>query len=355
MSPQRLTHTPNHRDCPACNRRKERIVDPKAFGKLTFAVAAPMWLEEHRSDIAEKTHYDYEYYIRSLCKFFGELTLEEIHIGHIGTYQEERKATAGPSCINHELNTLKQVLVRAKLWDSIRGYKPLKVGKSDVGRAMEPADEERLFRTASTSYRWKIAYWCSILTATTTIGPTEISHLHFGDVDLASRPGAPLGTLHVHDGLKNGYRERLVPLNESSRWAMKQILDRYFKRCTKLRIQPNRQHYILMGRGRNTPFDPWKPMGSWKKAWCALRIAAGLPTLRRYDLRHHAITKLMEDPNISEQTIEDMAGHALRSSMKKLYSHIRIAPKTEATTKLELKLPPAAETAERISQAAQGD
>ena len=82
-----------------------------------------------------------------------------------------------------------------------------------------------------------------------------------------------------------------------------------------------------------------RPIGSWKKAWGALRQAADLPSLRMYDLRHHAITKLMEDPQISEQTVEEMAGHALSSRMKKRYSHIRLAPKADAVAKLELPLP----------------
>jgi integrase len=79
-------------------------------------------------------------------------------------------------------------------------------------------------------------------------------------------------------------------------------------------------------------------MGSWKKAWRSLRTRAKMPTLRMYDLRHHVITKLMEDPEISEQTVEEMAGHALSSRMKKRYSHIRMKPKSEATAKLELTL-----------------
>jgi hypothetical protein len=42
-------------------------------------------------------------------------------------------------------------------------------------------------------------------------------------------------------------------------------------------------------------------MDSWKKAWYALRAEAGkkfprLAKLRRYDLRHHSLTRLMEDP-----------------------------------------------------------
>jgi integrase len=307
---------------------------------MTFATAAPIWLAEHSPKIAHKTFTDYEYYIRMLGRFFAELRLDEIHVGHLQAYADERAQTAGPSCINHELNTAKQIIARAGLWTEIEKlYRPLQVPRCDVGQAMEPDAERNLFAVASTEPRWKVAYFCSILTATTTAGPSEITHLHVNDIELTESAGAPMGMLRIRDGLKNGHRERIVPLNGSSQWAAGQLLKRYYKICRSAKIEPNPEHYLLPGRTRSSPYDPWKPMGSWKKAWGSLRKMAGVPTLRMYDLRHHAITKLMEAAEISEQTIEEMAGHALSSRMKKRYSHIRMKPKSDATAKLELTLP----------------
>ena len=37
-----------------------------------------------------------------------------------------------------------------------------------------------------------------------------------------------------------------------------------------------------------------------------------------YDLRHHAITALLENPHVSEETVEAIAGHISRE-MKKRY------------------------------------
>ena len=334
-----LTHSPNHLHCPACNEYLVRVQAPAVVGKMRFSVAAPLWLADHKAAIAAKTHADYEFFIRCLNRFFGELPLEAIHMGHMNAYVAERSATVGACSINHELNTLKQVLECAGEWSEIaKFYKPMKVPKSTVGQALEPKDEDRLFRVASTNHRWQIAYWSSVLTATTTAGPGEISHLHLNDISFVEDAGGCLGTLRVRDGLKNGFRERLLPLNSSSRWAIGQILRRYEKLCKRLGIATDPEHYILPGRKQSAPYDPTKPMGSWKHAWNSLREAAELPKLRMYDLRHHAITKLMEDPDISERTVEEMAGHALSSRMKKRYSHIRLRPKAEATNKLELNL-----------------
>lgn len=335
-----LLHTPHHHDCPACREYLQRAQAAPVHASMTFATAAPIWLAEHGAVIGHKTFSDYEYYIRTLTRFFGELRLDEIHAGNFQAYAEERAETAGPSCINHELNTVKQVLQRVGLWTEIEKlYRPLKLERCNVGQAMEPEAERHLFVVASTEPRWKVAYFCSILTATTTAGPSEITHLHVNDIDLAESAGAPMGTMRIRDGLKNGHRERIVPLNASSQWAMGQLLKRYYKLCRRAKIDPDPEHYLLPGRTRSSSYDPWKPMGSWKKAWGSLRKKAGMPTLRMYDLRHHAITKLMEAAEISEQTIEEMAGHALSSRMKKRYSHIRMKPKSDATAKLELTLP----------------
>jgi integrase len=333
-------HTLKHRNCPICAGNLERVQKAPLLPGMTFSEAAPLWLAEHKSGIEHKTFTDYEYYIRGLSRFFGDLQLDEIHAGHLKSYADEREATAGASCINHEINTVKQILSRAELWTAIaKFYTPLKIAEPTVGQAMEPAAEQLLFEVASTEPRWRVAYFCSILTATTTTGPGEITHLHVNDIDFGESPGAPMGTLRVRDGLKNGYRARIVPLNESSRWAAGQLLNRHFKILHRLKLESNDEHFLLPGRTRRSPYNPWKPMGSWKKAWGSLRAKAGMPTLRMYDLRHHALTKLMEDAEVSEGTIEEMAGHALSSRMKKRYSHIRMKPKSDATAKLELKLP----------------
>jgi len=70
-----------------------------------------------------------------------------------------------------------------------------------------------------------------------------------------------------------------------------------------------------------------------------IREAAHLPKLRMYDLRHHAITALLENPDISEETVEDIAGHVSRR-MKKRYSHIRMEYKRAAVEAIMAKRKP---------------
>jgi hypothetical protein len=48
-----------------------------------------------------------------------------------------------------------------------------------------------------------------------------------------------------------------------------------------------------------------------------------------YSFRHHAITKLLENPDVSEETAKAIAGH-ISHRMEKRYSHIRIQQKRAA-------------------------
>ena len=72
-------------------------------------------------------------------------------------------------------------------------------------------------------------------------------------------------------------------------------------------------------------------MGSYRKAWEALRKEASkkfaaLAHVRRYDLRHTALTMMAEDPNVDAPTLKKIAGHGPGSKMIEThYFHQSIA------------------------------
>jgi integrase len=334
-------HTPGHVNCQLCETSRRKHIPSGAFAELTFEAAAPLWLAKHRDEIAEKTIHDYEYYLRSLTKFFGDLKLSAIHLGHIEQYQEWRQTartdengrewTAGPSAINHEVNTLAQILGVPGLWKELaKFYRPLKQPKSRVGKALADVDQERkLFAVAASNPRWKLAYWASLLTANTGAGPNEIRHLRLCDLNLESKPPY----ISIREGLKNEFRERTLPLNDSALWAVKQIL----KRAQRIGAAEPEDHLMPhRARSGGAGWDFGTPIGSWKKAWHALRAQAGMPTLRMYDLRHHALTKLFECPEVSGEVATDIMGHE-DIKMSRHYSHIRLKIKEKALAAIEVK------------------
>lgn len=328
-------HTKGHLDCPVCDAAKDVMISPSELGRLRFCEAAPLWLQSKTGQVAPRTLSDYGYWINYLGKFFNELPLGKIHPGHLEHYQKERVLVAGPVCINHEIGVLCQILKRSGLWAEIEPhYRPLKIPKSTRGHALEQHEEEKLFRIASTRPRWKVAYCCMLITANTTAGPGEIRQLRMRDVIL----GAEYPHIRIVEGTKNQHRVRDLPLNEAALWAAQEL----FKRAKEMgAIEP--QHYLLPHRahkgykGGKEP-DPNIPAGSWRRAWENLRAAAGMDSTRLYDLRHHAITRLLEDENVSERTVIEIAGHVSKQMLNR-YSHIRMRTKKEAVDALTRKSP----------------
>lgn len=353
------SHTPGHVDCPACDAVRRRMIEPKFFADLVFPQAAQLWIDSReREGLSPGSLRDYRDCIRRLTQFFSELRLREIHIGHFEHYQNARQEgiegfnKAGASRINHELNTLSQMLQRANLWAAIMPYyRPLRMPRPRVGCALTEEEEKRLFAVASSKPRWKVAYLCSLLTANTTAGPGEIRMLRLMDVHLdPGSHGAPFGLITINLGAKNDYRVRPIPLNRTAHFAVKELL----KRAQELgAVRP--EHYLLPHRAdhgngrRRGDFDPTRPQSSWRTAWDKLRVAANLPHLRQYDLRHHVITRLLEDENVSERTVIELAGHVSKKMLER-YSHIRMRTKLEGVLALEKvselpeKKPPAAST-----------
>jgi integrase len=79
--------------------------------------------------------------------------------------------------------------------------------------------------------------------------------------------------------------------------------------------------------------DFGRPMGSRRKAWLAACKRAGV-SYRWHDLRHTFVSRLAENPNVSEQTIRALAGHVSRQMLEH-YSHIRSQAKVAAIRCLE--------------------
>jgi integrase len=240
-------------------------------------------------------------------------------------YVARRKADGvGNRTVNIEVEVLRRVLKQFKLWHLVgEDYKPLPEPK-DIGRALTPEQELKLFTAASSRSEWCVAFWASLITANTTAGGCEIRNLRLRDIDLAAR------TLYVTVG-KNRFRVRAIPLNRTATWALERLLDRAHKLGA---TDPD--HYLIPRRVAGQQHDPTKPPSrwAWRRAWRSLTRECGLAGLRPHDLRHHAITKLAESSEASEQTIMAIAGHVSREMLEH-YSHIRQEAKRRAVESLD--------------------
>jgi integrase len=298
--------------------------------------AAAAWMEWKRVYMKEKTVSCYESHFKALFKVFGQIKLQDITPNHLRTYQAMRSTnadsiwarTAGPSCINHELNTLSQILRHAKLWVGLADfYQPLKLGRWTPPRVMSPADEGKLFLLAMRNPKWELAFIAVGLTLNTTASGCELRGLqrkHF--VMTAERSDVYIPS----DVVKNEYRARRIPLNPTAKKLAQRALDRAASLGSK-----DPEHYVFPFREKRNNFDPTRPASSsWmRKQFEELRVAAELPWLRPHDLRHQAITKFLENGS-AEETVMAIAGH-VSNQMLKHYSHPRIEAKYDAVLALE--------------------
>lgn len=287
-----------------------------------FRDAADAWLESRRAYLAPRTYRDYQQYIGTLSLFFRELKLGEIYGDDIRNYQRVRSQTACPSRINQECSIIQQMLKRIGRWQEI-DYQALPARRESRGRALSDQQYDRLFRIAKSRPQWEMAYLFAAISVNTTAGPKEIWTLRFQDIDLTE------STIRVQpEGAKNQFRVRVIPLNEIARAAVERALELARKRgCAA----PD--HFLfpfrVQGNSISGVYDPSRHCTTCKSAWRQLTQKAGLDGLRPYDLRHTAITDILQDPDVSEETAKAIAGH-ISQQILKTYSHIRISAKRAA-------------------------
>jgi integrase len=130
--------------------------------------------------------------------------------------------------------------------------------------------------------------------------------------------------------LKVGSRARRIPLNDTARKQFVRAIRRaHYLGSTK----PH--HFLFPKRVRTGVYDPDQPASaSWlRKQWEKLRERSGLEWIRPHDLRHQAITRMLEG-GTDEETAKAVAGH-ISENILSVYSHVRMRAKKAATSILE--------------------
>lgn len=310
-------------------------MDTNNFRELTFDEASPLFIEIKKPYVSARSLLDYKQYQKAMSPFFGGMRLCDINIGNIRGYQSWRKEKAGATRINHEMSFLVMMLKEADCWKTMgTQFKPLPTPRPSMKRLPTAEEEQRLFLIAQTRKRWIVAYCCALLTTNTGAGPGELRHLRVGDIHLKHR------TMHIREGTKNAFRVREVPLNDAALFAAEALIERYKKLVKRNGLMEDPNHFLLphCANTRNGPTDFARPMYGWRRAWDNLRTAAGLPWLKKYTLRSFFATRLLEQPNVSEETVIALMGHCDREMLKR-YSHLRREKKMEAVNAIATVVP----------------
>lgn len=314
---------------PAPRKGAAMLYDRTGFKDLPLQDAITRWFQYKKKYVKDQTIAAYAYYSFGLLKFFGATyVLAEFTPDHWGAYQDWRiENKAAVSVINHEVNMLAQLLKYAGLWaksaDFCR-YLPAQK-RNRRKRVLSPEQEESLFTWASSNPRWEVAYFVILITNNTTASGMEIRNLQLSDLWLDKRPPV----LNIPVG-KNEYRPREIPMNAPALQAVKMAL----QRADRLGChEPS--HYLFPFRIKRNTFDPERPATKSfiRKAWAQLCKAAGMPGLQYRWLRNHCITKMLENPKISQETVQHISGWS-SLAVKEVYSDIRMEAKQSAVEEL---------------------
>jgi integrase len=317
----------------------------------SFDRAADDWYEAVKPHVAERTEAIYGDAVRLHLKpELASLLLCDVDAGRIASYQAKRKAEkASARTLSKELQVLRMILKRHKLWANLQGDVKFEREQDEVGKALSREDEARLLEACAPN---PLLHTVVTLALNTALRKSEIRLLRWNQVDLFKR------TLTVGKSKTEGGSGRPIPLNPPAyaavvKWAGRfpesKAEDYVFPACEDARIDT--QH-----PGQSN-IDPSRPIKAWRTAWrtatrtvecpkCRQRqhpadtcgnpeckadirgLKNPLAGLRFHDLRHTCITKLAEG-QASEQTIMAIAGHVSRKMLEH-YSHIRMEAKRAA-------------------------
>ena len=213
-------------------------------------------------------------------------------------------------------------------------YRPLPMPKTKVRQNMSEEEERRLLKVALDPKmpRRLLAGHCLVVMANTSMGFGELRHLRRQDVFLTEDP--PF--VEVNGGTKNDFRIRSIPLNFLALRSMRFIVKRWEDMGGSEPV-----HYILPHHARRTAQEKaqpghagagplfTEPMAHIYRAARGILKDAGLAHLDPYDMRSHAITKLLSNPEVSDQMYTEIVGH-VGDAMKRRYSKRRMEKKRGA-------------------------
>jgi integrase len=347
-----LEHTIDHVDCPACQAADDLLkIDPIEMRAMAFADAARAW-KGHRSNdpnLRVRTHEADKSNLASLEKFFGRVPMSSITAGMLQSYQKARKNNslriggterhpwrkpAGNSAINHDLNVLSQMLSFCGLWAKIAPeYYPLPIKPWSPRQKIMTEKEESDFFTrlaASDDEMVETAFWVALLTTHTTASGIELRGLRIENVMLLA-VGETSSIYIPEDACKNDCRPRRIPLNDTARFAMANLVLRANRLGSS---EPG--HFVFPFRLNRGKYDPTRhaERGFLRKSWLKLREVTGRPDINPHDLRHLSITKMLEKGATGEE-VRAVSGQVTQK-MIDYYSHLRLDSTAKTVARIDV-------------------
>ena len=303
-----------------------------------FPIAAREWFATKSALSSLGARY-YRQYITKLSRYFGNTLISDIATEDVAELQRRRKAEGlSGRQINAEIGTLRTILRYYGRWAYISGRVTMLPQRSDVGRALGREEEGRVLEAIGQS-RSPALYPFFVLSLDSGLRPSETRSLRHSNLRLTWRNGAiEQGEIIVGRTKTEAGTGRIVPLTRRACAALTIWLSRltdadgpdtYVFPFHRVAIAGNDRVPHIYGVESDRPMSP----SSYKTAFETARKKAGL-CFRFYDARHTFVTRLAENPTVSEETIRQLAGH-VSPRMLSHYAHIRAQARRAAIAALE--------------------
>lgn len=308
---------------------------PKRQRMPLFSVVAKEWLAS-RVGLTPGTLDRYRHQVALLTKEFGGRLICDLTSDDVVALQKKRQAEKrSPRTINYEIMTLRQIMKSRGLWAPV-GERVRNLREShDIGRAITREDERKLLEAAGRSDSPTLLPLL-ILTLDTGLRASEARSLRYEDLELQWKDGTiGSGRLIVPKSKTEAGKGRIIPFTGRVCSALTLWLSRFSEANALSYIFPHHRVACRGGRAEHHLYDIalGKPIGSWKRAWKFACTKAGVK-YRWHDLRHTFVSRLAENPHVSEETIRSLAGHVSKQMLSR-YSHIRTHAKQAAIAALE--------------------
>ncbi len=268
-----------------------------------------------------------EYAVGHVARLLGKRMKSTINDKAVIEYQNARlKEKAAPKTINEETGFLLRMLedqgdvIRARM--KRRHTLKLETGPS-IAVAFTDDQKVAMLTEARRRKGSPSVYPALVLALHCGLRDKETRSLRWSHIDLIK------GLVTVRNQTKTeAGTGRTVPMNDEVLQALKQHAGWYLSAFGETRPE-----WFLFPYGRPRPHDPGRSITSFKTVWTSIRNACGI-TGRWHDVRHTFVTDLLENPDVSDQTVMDMAGH-VSQQMLKHYNHTRTEAKRRAVAGLE--------------------
>jgi len=276
--------------------------------KLTIDRALKRYMEEVSITKKATTQRSERFTAQHLEAFFGKYSMAAVSAELVAKYRDERLG-AGKSnnTVRIELAMLGHLFRTAiQEWGLGLAFNPVaNIRKPSPGqgrsRRLTADEQERLFAAAD-AHSNPMLGWIIRLAVETGMRSSEVTGLRCGHVDLGRR------VIRLAD-TKNG-TARLVPLSRAATEILKPALDNP--------MRPSGTDLVFFGEpGRDGKRRPY----IFQKLWARLTQDLGLDDLHFHDLRHEAVSRLVEG-GLSDQEVAAISGHKSMQMLKR-YTHLR--------------------------------